>query len=293
LVCAPHPWQSKFTFAALYVVIFSAIIAPCLTRSLAQYDVLIPTQENVRIAELAYGTIDKLQAVAHMNWLTIIHGWFTTGTLWVGGWSLMIPASGLGTAYQWLLFGGVIAWIVSLAGPVLRDRAQRIFNTRVGVFCLLLVLSFIAALAAHAVSCRLAWGMVMTNSWYAAAAIPMMLLLVAGGYARLLPSRAAAVPILGIGVVFLITELHGFCVRMPMQYAAATLWEGGLWRLRIFQPALLGPYTLLAALIIELVLLLILASDTIRRCCGSRPLINSAPDAGTTPGSPSGIGSFF
>ena len=263
-LCMKGRWPMRLAMAGLFAAIFAALIAPYLIQSHATYGVLIPAQESVVVREQGARMADWLRAAGKVNWFDEVNSWWTKGTLWTGGWSFIRPAKLWRTLYALLLWGGAVAWIASVAVPRLRARAAQVTSWRVGMFCLLLVASFTAALAAHAVSSMLAWGVVKTNPWYASAAIPMLLLLVSGGYARALPARYAAIATSAIAAVYLIAELSGMLLRMPVRYTLISLWDGAATRLASMQPAMLGRYTLAGALAMELIILAAVVISLIR-----------------------------
>ena len=144
---------------------------------------------------------------------------------------------GLQNIYQlvmWASLGGWLLWVWRL---IRKQHAWLPFSSVTLPF--LILASFSASLAGHAVSSKLAGGIVQTEPWYTAAAIPMLLLVAVGGL-RLYPwQKVTRLVCVTLPLVCLVAEAWGLCFVMPKAY---TLTRGAeaMHRLGLLHPSWLG-----------------------------------------------------
>jgi hypothetical protein len=121
--------------------------------------------------------------------------------------------------------------------------------------CAALAASYTAALVYHAIHSSAALGFPATNAWYAAAAMPWFLVLVAGGALGwpLGPLRFAGPALMGLA--FIVAKGTVVWGTMITTYAGGGGGRAGLARLAALQPPGLGTATLFAATVGALALL--------------------------------------
>ncbi|WP_165071773.1 DUF2142 domain-containing protein [Paludisphaera rhizosphaerae] len=239
--------------------------------NLAHYGSISSMQEAALNHQRGHGPADLFRTAQQIPWL----GWFVD--LWdrrmffAGGWSFLETHPKAIRWHEKLVFYGILGWVWALGvGAVLRRRGE---TTR-GAFaspivpaaCVMIVLSYTAALAYHVVQSHLAWGRSSTGSWYASAAMPWFLTLVVVGLMRWpLPGRLRALPPLAMAAVSITAEAIAVHGRMIPFYTAFPDWRTSMDRLASLQPGWLGSSTLLAATAVEVVALgavfLILVDD--------------------------------
>lgn len=129
-------------------------------------------------------------------------------------------------------------------------------SKHVPLACIILVLSYMLALAYHTVQSKLAWGRSTTNVWYGAAAIPWLLLLVVsgaavgGGSVRRFAGLISAVLV----ATFAVAESTIILGWMSVGYSAGARGVESFRRLAELQPAWLGVPTFSCAMLLILIL---------------------------------------
>lgn len=246
----------------LVCLVTLAVIAiglwPSVQASLALHGVPFPSQEAIVARERGMHLADYLKAATEIDWLHHLPSWWNTGTLWIGGWSRLRLPGVFKVVYGMLILLGLASYAAGLWAR--RSRMAAASATPLATaFCLAACLGYTGTLVLHAISGQLAWGGVVTNSWYAAPAIPAFLFLLVLGF-RQSPFRVwARRSLLLLLLVYALAELLGVLVLMPRQYAQTSLGVEAMHRLAMMQPAWLGTPTLLFALAAELTLLAIVA----------------------------------
>jgi len=220
---------------------FAAVAGPYLQANLAAQGVLTPMQEVVANRAAGRTLADALAAAAKIDWLEGFLLRQIRHSLWVGGWSMLRPPAVLNGLHQ-------AAFFHALAGVLFvwhaRRRPERLVIDDRGALAGLawLPLWVMAGLAYHAVHTKMAYGGVLTNSWYAAVAFPWAIVLAAQGLSLLPARRAASVFGVLTAATYLACEVYGVLVVMPEAYVGGR-WGPAVWeRLAYLHPAWLGPW---------------------------------------------------
>jgi hypothetical protein len=118
----------------------------------------------------------------------------------------------------------------------------------------------------HAAESYSAWsGVIATNPWYAALAIPWWLIVLAAGVWTLPWTWVRLALLWAMPMVCLIAELYGLLVRMIPFYSATSLGEKALRRLAMLHPTGMGMSALSIAAVIEAGLLILLTALACKR----------------------------
>ena len=223
-----------------------AVIGPDLRWNLAHYGSPTIVQEALKNKADGKTTADLLATAMRIPWRKPLTDLWLRWSLLAGGWSF------LDTKYLWiwrfrrLAVIGLLGWAWVLPQRT-RFRPAPFRSARTPVACLALCVGYTAALAMHMVQSTLAWGVASTNSWYACAATPWFLALVAGGALCWPVGRFRFVVPALLAVTFAVAE--GILVWGPMveTYSGGAGGMEALRRLARLQPAMFGTATLLAA----------------------------------------------
>jgi hypothetical protein len=219
---------------------------------------------------------DLFRTAVGMNWLRTVVSWWARKGLMVGGWSFLLPPRWLVDCYTLLVGLGLSGWACSALG-----RGGRVFRSAMTpAACAALAATYTAALAYHAIHSTAAVGFAATNAWYAAAAMPWFVALVAGGALRwpLGPVRFAG-PAL-IGLAFIVAEGTVIWGAMATTYAGGLGGAAGLVRLATLQPAGLGTASLLAATLAALALLIAWTISFVRLGATAESALPRGPHTG-------------
>jgi hypothetical protein len=166
--------------------------------------------------------------------------WWVVNGLWVGGWSFLRPPRVFQLAYALLL--GICAM------SVLKHRKRLAPSIPFQTIVICLVVSVQCALTVHAVESYSATGRVMTNPWYAAIAIPWVLVIFGCGANEIRHRWLRRVVLFGLPALFLAADCYGiFGLMMPAYYCAPVFGRLCFQRMTCLHPAYLGPFTLLAS----------------------------------------------
>jgi hypothetical protein len=231
-----------------------AVVQSDLRSNLATFGTPMPMQEAVINRSLGRTASDLLAAAARVRWSTHLIWLWSYNTFAGGGWSGQGPTSLTRSVYTYALLAGLLGWAWCVPGRPGR-RAAVFGSWQVPAACVVLCLSFTAALAYHAVQSKLAWGHTTTCPWYACPALPWFLAVaVGGGLAWPLGRFRPAVPIV-LTAACLAGEASALWGRMVPTYSGGGAGLEALRRLAFLQPPWLGTATLFAALAGELVFL--------------------------------------
>ncbi len=203
--------------------------APTLSQFAEDLCVMVARRSCSRRPSIAAGrtAADLLGTAVGMNWPRLIVSWWARKGLIVGGWSFLLPPRWLVDCYTLLVGLGLCGWV----WLVLR-RGRGIFRSATtSAACAALAASYTAGLAYHAIHSTAAGGFATTNAWYAAAAMPWFLALVAGGALcwPLGPLRFAGPALLGLA--FVVAEGTVVWGAMTTTYAGGLGGSAGLVRL--------------------------------------------------------------
>ena len=236
--------------AALAAIALAAgclvVVGPDLRWNLAHYGSPTIVQEAIKNKADGKTTADLLATALRIPWRKQLLDLWLRWSMLAGGWSF------LDTKYLWVwrfrrvAVVGLIGWAWAVSRRT-RFRPAPFRSARTPVACVALCVGYTAALAMHMVQSTLAWGVSSTNSWYACAATPWFLALIAGGALCWPVGRLRYVVPALLAFVFVVAE--GILIWGPMvatYSGGAGGWEA-LGRLAKLQPAILGTPTLLAA----------------------------------------------
>ncbi|HKI21525.1 MAG TPA: hypothetical protein VKA15_26760 [Isosphaeraceae bacterium] len=213
----------------------------------ARYGRLTVEQESVQNRRSGRGVSDLVRAAGSVHWVNWTRNLWLRKNVMAGGWSWAGDNNRMQNRHELLLGLALAGWAWTLRrGP--RARFVAAFAERRGVLLwLALCASYSAALAYHTVQSQLSWGMPTTNPWYAAAALPSLLLLAAGG-ANVWPvGRLRFVLPLLIALYYLQTESSVVLGSMTSLYTANAEWNLALARLAFLQHPVFGTPTFVAA----------------------------------------------
>jgi hypothetical protein len=261
LVVLDHvpPRRAVIALAVLVLGILAPIL-PQFAEDLARYGNMTPMVEAIINHRAGRTAADLLRMAVGINWPRAVVSWWARKGLMVGGWSFLLPPRWLVDCYTLLVGFGLGGWAWSALG-----RGGRVFRRAMTpAACAALAASYTAALTYHAVQATVALGYLGTNAWYAAAAMPWFLALVAGGALGwpLGPLRFAGPALMGLAFIF--AEGTVIWGAMTTTYAGGLGGSAGLIRLAALQPPGLGTATLFAATLGALALLVAWAVAFVR-----------------------------
>ncbi len=192
-------------------------------------------------------------AAASVDWIQWTRNlWFRKNVM-AGGWSWAGDNERMKDRHELLVAIALAGWCWVFRRSARARLAAMIADRDALILCLALCASYSAALAYHTVQSQLAWGMPTTNPWYAAAALPSFMLLVAGGAFVWPLGRARFFLPLLLALHYLQVESSIILGSMTSLYAAQAEWTTALFRLAFLQPAVLGTTTLYAAIVATIV----------------------------------------
>jgi len=236
--------------AALAAIALAAgclvVIGPDLRWNLAHYGSPTIVQEAIKNRADGKTAHDLLATALRIPWRKQLLDLWLRWSMLAGGWSF------LDTQYLWvwrfrhLAVVGLVGWIWA-ASPRTRFRPAPFRSARTPVAGLALCLGYTAALAMHMVESTLAWGVSSTNSWYACAATPWFLALIAGGALCWPVGRLRFVVPALLAVTFAAAEVILVWGPMVVTYSGGAGGMEALGRLARLQPRMFGTPTLLAA----------------------------------------------
>jgi len=233
-----------------------AVAGPELHANLSRYGALTPMVEAMENRAAGRTASDLFRTALGIDWRAKLEGIWLHDNLFKGGWSFLDPKPRLLMRYHHLGLACLLGW-AWLVHPRTRPETPVFRSWTVPVACLVLCLSYSATLAYHMIQTKLARGVPMTNTWYAAATLPWFLALVGGGglawplgrFRPILPALLAA--------TFVSTEWTVLWGRMIPVYAGGAGGREALRRLAFLQPAPFGTATLLAAMAGEVILIVL------------------------------------
>ena len=159
---------------------FGRLCGPELYSNLVKYGAITPMVEAMQNRRDGLTAVDLFHTAQGIDWWTKLSGIWLYDNLCKAGWSFFDAGPKPIVRYHRLTVVCLMGW-VCLAFPWIRLKSP-VFRSRTApVACLVLCLSYTAALSYHMVQSKLARGVSMTNTWYAAATLPWFLVLVAGG----------------------------------------------------------------------------------------------------------------
>jgi hypothetical protein len=212
--------------------------------NLKTYGVPLPAGEVILNHRAGRTMREYLAAAASLPWSNQLSGWWVSHNFWIGGWSILGAPRSLQNIYQLVIWASLGGWLLRVWYSLIRRKEPAWQPSLSAAPPFLIIGSFSASLAGHAVSSKLAGGIVQTEPWYTAAAIPMLLLIAVGGL-RLYPwQKVTRLLCVTLPLVCLVTEAWGLCFVMPKAY---TLTRGAeaMHRLALLHPSLLGTATFL------------------------------------------------
>lgn len=242
--------------ASASLIALGAIVVcgPELAANLGRYGMITPMVEAVQNRRNGMTAADLFHAAKGIEWWTKLSGIWLYDNLCKVGWSFFDAGPKLMVRHKNLVVACLLGWLL-YASRRTRPPSPVFRNSATPIACLVLCLSFTAALSYHMVQSKLAQGVSMTNTWYAASTLPWFLVLVAGGALSWPVGRLRPILPAMLATTFLTAESVTLWGRLvPTCSGGADGWEA-LHRLASLQPALLGTPTLLAALAGQLVAL--------------------------------------
>lgn len=242
---------------AAALIVLAAVTQHYFRFNLTHFGLLTPMQEALVNREAGRGAGDVLRTALRLDWVRAWDELWIHNNRLVGGWSFVRTMRWHRSGQAWALAAAFAGWLWPLLfsgyrrrlrGAERHDGAADVLAPP-GFFamCVLLCLSFTAALSYHTLNCQLAWGEPFMNPWYAAAAIPWFLVLAVGGSAAWPGRRLKYLPIAWLIAVFVLSEISGVLGRMVTTYAQLPLGWDAFERLATLQPAWLGTPTLAIA----------------------------------------------
>jgi 4-amino-4-deoxy-L-arabinose transferase-like glycosyltransferase len=273
-------WRPALGSLALICAGFLATTFWEFRHNYSQYRSFTVMQESVENRLAGRTSADLMRAAGSVDWVKWARNLWLRKNVMAGGWSWAGDNERMKDHHEVLASIALLGW-TSVLGRRARNRMAAILADRHGpLLCAALCASYSAALAYHTAQSQLAWGMPTTNPWYAAAAMPFLMLLLAGGAFSWPVGRLGFVLPLVMALFFLRVESSMLFGGMTLFYAAHAEWNTAVARLAFLQPALLGTSTLYAAILAGLVVAAT-ALREISREVGSELVIASAGPEGT------------
>ncbi len=205
-------------------------------------------QESVQNRRAGRGVTDLVRAAGSVRWIKWTRDLWLRKNVMAGGWSWAGDNNRMQDRHELLVGIALAGWAWTLRRRPRARVAAVLADQRAPLLCVALCISYSAALAYHTVQSQLSWGMPTTNPWYAAAALPSFMLLVAAGAYFWPVGRLRFVLPLVIALYYLQTESSVVLGSMTSLYTARAEWTIAMARLAFLQPAFLGTPTLLAAI---------------------------------------------
>ncbi len=249
-------WRAAAIRGLLCLGAFVAVTGFHFHHHLTTRGVLTPMQEAVANRAAGRTFTDAAAAAREIDWFSGFLQRQLRHTLWVGGWSMLRPPALLNGIHQAAAYHALAG--VLFVWPSARRRERMLFDdagTTAGL--ILLPLCVMAGLAYHAIHTQMAYGSVLTNSWYAAVASPWTLALCVQSLSFLPGRRAATVFAMLTTAVFLACEAYGTLVLMPRAYVGEGWGATAAARLAELHPAWLGPWLTLPAQAVVLLLVVL------------------------------------
>jgi hypothetical protein len=240
-----YTWPKRLSGCFSTAVAAGLVLLPYVRSNLKTYGVPLPAGEVILNHRAGRTMTEYLAAAASLPWSKELSGWWISHNFWIGGWSVLGAPRGLQNIYQLVMWASLGGWLLWLWYSLQRkEPAWLPFSSAALPF--LILASFSASLAGHAVSSKLAGGIVQTEPWYTAAAIPMLLLIAVGGL-RLYPwQKVTRLLCVALPLVCLVAEAWGLCVVMPKAYTITSGAEA-MHRLGLLHPSWLGTGTFFVA----------------------------------------------
>jgi hypothetical protein len=231
---------------AATVVLGLLVLAPELRWNLATYGALTPMQEALHNRAAGRTAFDLVHAAIGLDWKARIERLWTRDLLVQGGWSFLGPGPTIMRWHAKVVLIALLGWAWHVTA---RSRRNRFIMVGAGgaVACLTVCLGYTAALAYHMAQSQLAWGQPTTAPWYACAAIPAYLTLVAAGALAWPLGRFREIGLIMLGLLFCLAEWRVIWVTMVPTYAGGATLSEALRRIAALEPAWLGTPTLFAA----------------------------------------------
>lgn len=250
-------WPRVAALNGLFAAGLLCAAAPTLWFNLRHVGSLT-TIRDLRVNEPAGdGQRGLLEAAGEVNWLNASWRLWMHGSLWSGGWSYVPMPGWLRSAHEIV----IVAAVAGFAARRWRGAARRrdggglperaLAESGVGGihagWLVLLLACYHAAMVYHVVLLKSAFGLAMTNFWYAAVTLPWMALLLCKGASGWPATWMRAAVVCAWGTVYVAGFGVGVFGRMVATYSDAPLGLEALRRLAKLQPAILGSTTLLVA----------------------------------------------
>jgi hypothetical protein len=253
--------------ALLILVIGLAITWPYFSFNERHFGILTTMQEAIINHQANRHTLDVLRAMPLAEWGETTRSLWVTQALWVGGWSFLgmphVPVD----CYEAVLLLSALSFgagMLSRAG-----RARLPFDLRQVALMALLVACVELGLMYHAAESYSAWsGVIATNPWYAALAIPWWLILLSAGVCSLRWDLIRVPLLWSMPIVCFVSDLYRFLVRVIPFYSASPLGVTSFRRLATLHPAGMGCGGVLCAAVLEGVLLALLVRAALQRFPG-------------------------
>lgn len=268
---AQLPWRTATYCGLTALGVYVLVVSPYLAFNYQHFGTVLSAQETIANTQAGYTLIDALREVRVEHAYTFFVRRSIRSNLWTSGWSFLRPNALLTTLYMVTLlcaFGGLLFHGIRAA----RGRAWAPPDAI--VFCLLLVASTFLAAYAHALNSILAFGYIVTPTYYVMVAYPALfscLLWAATGYGRAVARLLA----FGLSAVFLVTEYHSL-LGIAVPRWANTLDAGLAFdRLSLIHPAFPAPSYFAPLMVLSLLLVAVL----VVQAAGFHRSKSSTPDA--------------
>lgn len=250
-------WRRAAASNGLFVAGLLCAAAPTLWFNLRHVGSLT-TIRDLRVNEPAGdGQSGLLEAAGDVNWLNASWRLWMHGSQWSGGWSYVQMPGWLRTAHEAVIVAAAAGFVARRwrGREGRRDFGEQTAPARAesgaaGVhagWLVLLLACYHAALAYHVVLLKAAFGLAMTNFWYAAVTLPWFALLLCRGAFGWPAGWMRAAVVGAWGAVCLAALGVGVLGLMAPTYSDTSLRLDVLRRLASLQPAILGSTTFVAA----------------------------------------------
>jgi len=207
--------------------------------NLHHFGVLTSMQETIINHQANKHLLEVLTAMPIQSWAKTTGAMWVSQGLWTGGWSfLRMPLIAM------IIYGTIIflsACLLVAAILFRRGRSRLPIDPSRLTLMLLLLICVECGLMYHAAESYSAWsGVVSTNPWYAAMAIPWWMIVLCAG-ASTIPRPWGRLALLwSMPILCFIAELYGLLAKMIPFYSATPFGEESLRRLATLHPAGMG-----------------------------------------------------
>jgi hypothetical protein len=249
-------WKRSLLAILLFTLVVGIEIQGYIRANYARFGLPIPMQEAIMNHRNGVHLGDYFALVRSKRWpglLTLWRQWIFDSGLWVGGWSFLQPAANVITIYKRLFIAAALGWPIAWLFRMERIGKPDIFKSASSVpLAIVLSLCVLAGMTLHSIESIIAWGASETVPWYAALAMPWLLIAFAASALAWRKTR------LGFAIAFIppgflvVIEFFEEVNKMIRAYADESPGIDAIRRLATLHPPALGSFPLVLSAILAI-----------------------------------------